>query len=328
MLHHLHATIRTLIHERGRIDADEIDVRFERPTRQWVESLTQPTINLFLFDLAENSDFRNASAQTSRNGSKATTRLRPRRFDLRYLVCGFSSLAEDEYQLVWRALAVLLKHTTLPPELLAEELRTLDVLVAAKVGAYAEAPRTLEVWGALDLPPRPSLLYTVTAPLDLEVAVEAPLVLSRATRFTRSTSADERMGMGINPEPITEREPYTAFRAPKNGVAVVNTLVDLVGVVLDASGEPLPGVLVGIVDHMVEATTDVSGLFRLPKLRQEQAMLRIRRENEDYKVVGSEEGESARTRLRIARMKDRRSPIAIDVSSQMLELVLSDSFDR
>src|SRR6266511_2026469 len=123
MLYSLHTTISTLLYNRGRIDRDEVDVRFEMPSKPWVDSLVRPTLNLFLFEIEEKLEMRNATATVSRGNGRAVTRMPPRRFDLRYLVCAFSSVTEDEHALLWRALATLLKYTTLPTELLSDEVR-------------------------------------------------------------------------------------------------------------------------------------------------------------------------------------------------------------
>jgi hypothetical protein len=195
MLAAIHTTIRSLLYERGRLDPAEVEVRFERPAKQWIDSLLQPTINLFLYDIAENTERRDSTMQTTRANGRATMRMPPRRFDLRYMVCGLATVAEDEHLLLWRTLATLLRYNPLPPELLAPELRTADVPLSTTVGQVENGPKTLELWGALDLPPRPALLYSVTAPLDLELAFEAPLVLTRTTRFTRPSLEDEAAGL-------------------------------------------------------------------------------------------------------------------------------------
>src|SRR5437588_155672 len=118
MLPDIHSSIQRVLYERGRIDPDEVDVRFERPSRQWVESLMLPTINLFLFDMAENTDRRNGAPQVGRANGQALMRVPPRRFDLRYMVSVFTTLIEDEATLLWRTLATLLRHSPLPAELL------------------------------------------------------------------------------------------------------------------------------------------------------------------------------------------------------------------
>src|SRR3954471_16007184 len=122
MLTTIQTAIQRLLHEHGHIDSDEVDVRFERPSRQWAESLMLPTINLFLFDIVENTDRRNGAPHISRANGQAQMRVPARRFDLRYMVTVFTTLMEDETTLLWRTLATLLRYNPLPDELLSDEL--------------------------------------------------------------------------------------------------------------------------------------------------------------------------------------------------------------
>jgi hypothetical protein len=185
MLTLIHNAIQRLLHERGGLDPQEIDVRFERPTRQWAESLTRPTVNVYLFDLVENTAHRSALPNINRGERQAEMRLPPRRIDLRYIVSAFSSAAEDEQALTWRSLATLLRHAVLPPELLAPEITALNLPLPVQLTHAESGPTPLELWSALDMPPRPALLFSVTAPLDLAVEFSAPLVLTRSLRLTQ-----------------------------------------------------------------------------------------------------------------------------------------------
>ena len=58
MLDAVHAAVAKLIFERGLIDPNEVDVRFDAPSKEWIDSLTRPTVSLFLFDLQENTEKR------------------------------------------------------------------------------------------------------------------------------------------------------------------------------------------------------------------------------------------------------------------------------
>src|SRR5436309_12564833 len=126
MLLELHNTIQRLLYERGQINPREVDITFEAPTRERIDKLMRPTINVFLFDLHENAELRQNSFQNTRNNGRAERRLMPRRFDLRYIVSALTTAVEDEHQLLWRVLVTLIRHPQFPPELLSDELRVLD----------------------------------------------------------------------------------------------------------------------------------------------------------------------------------------------------------
>src|SRR5579862_2632821 len=81
MLADLHTALTELLYQKGQIPVEDVDVRFDAPRRTWVSSLTRPTLDLFLFDVRENTDLRQANLQSNRGNGKATYRVPPRRFD-------------------------------------------------------------------------------------------------------------------------------------------------------------------------------------------------------------------------------------------------------
>ena len=190
MLSEFHASLRTLVYDRGNIPADDVDIAFDVPLKAWVGARTRPTLSFFLFDIRENTELRQTSPETFRANGRGVHRLPPRRFDLRYLVSALTTVVEDEHLLIWRTLGTLMKHPTLPADLLPESIRSFGLPVTGKIAGSDDAPRPLDVWSALENPPRPSLIYVVTLPLDLELEVSAPLVLTRTERFTRVALPD------------------------------------------------------------------------------------------------------------------------------------------
>jgi hypothetical protein len=270
MLTSLHTTLRRMIYERGKIDPGQVDVRFDRPTRQWADGLTAPTVNLFLYEVEENPDFRNMRPKVVRSATTASTHTPPARIDLRYIVAAFSSAIEDEQLLLWRTLAVLLKHPALPTELLAEEVRALDVSLLTKITRLGEGQPSLDTWQAFEVPPRPALLYTVTAPLDPEVVIEAPLVLTGTTRFVRSSPADEAAGIGITRDRAIE----------------VAASVHVGGAVRDRRGSPMAGVAVSIEGRAMDPVlTNQEGRFVLGSQRPGPLVLRVLRPGADPMLV-------------------------------------------
>jgi hypothetical protein len=256
----LQTTIQRLLYEHGQIDPDEVDVRFDRPSRQWAESLMLPTINLFLFDIVENTDRRNGAPQIGRASGQALIRVPPRRFDLRYMVGVFTTLMEDETTLLWRTLATLLRHNPLPDELLSEELRALDLPLHTQIGQPENGAKPHELLGALELPPRPALIYTVVAPLDLELTFAAPLVLSRSIRFSRPTPAAERADLGL-----------TAEHTPS-----FDAMLRIGGIVRNQQGQPIRGAALAIAGSAAkEVITDEEGRFALRVRRDGPLTLRV-----------------------------------------------------
>ena len=258
MLADLHITLQRLIWERGHISPREVGITFEAPTRERIERLTRPTINLFLFDVRENTELRQTNWQVTRGNGHAERRQPPRRIDLRYMVSALTTEIEDEHALLWRALATLLKYPELPKDLLPEALRAIEVPIAAKVSPDDEGRRLLDVWSALGTPPHPALCYVVTAPVDLELAVQAPLVLTRTARYTRADAS------GVAPERSTH----------------------IGGMVRDQAGAPVVGVTVAIEGSAAEGcVTDEGGRFTLHGVPLGAVRLRVTRTDGRQQVV-------------------------------------------
>jgi Pvc16 N-terminal domain/Carboxypeptidase regulatory-like domain len=248
MLAGVNASIARLLHERGGLDPDEVEVSFRQPTHQWADSRVLPTVNCFLFAVEEFTDLRNNALQASpaQNG-RVTQRLPPRRYNLRYQITAWSSEPADEHLLFWRALATLTRHNPLPEDLLAAEARAAGLPFHTRVGRPDEGPSPTELWSALTLPPRPALIYTVVAPLDLDITLDAPLVLSATLRVRRSSPAQEAAAAPIDPALATlDRE----------------TLL-VGGVVRDRAGEPVAGAVVALAGSAQDSVTDTLGRYTL-----------------------------------------------------------------
>jgi hypothetical protein len=185
MFSEIHDTLAALLNRYGKIDPLDVEVTFEPPTRERVQSLLRPAINFFLLEIQENTDLRQTNRQTVRESGQALHRMPSRRFDLRYMVSALATVVEDEQLLLWRTLTTLLKYDRFPDDVLSETLRSLEPLPTARVLRPDEGSRLLDYWSALGMPPRPALLYTVTVPVDLEITDISPLVLSRSIRYTR-----------------------------------------------------------------------------------------------------------------------------------------------
>jgi len=190
MLPDLHAALTQLLHVKGQIPAEDVDVRFDAPRHAWVSSLTRPTLDLFLFDVRENTELRQSNLQSNRGNGTATYRVPPRRFDLRYMVTALTTVPEDEHILLWRTLVTLLKYAELPVDVIPASLRDLDPPLVAQIKKPEDSGELTDIWSGLEENPRPALLYVVTVPVDLDLTISAPLVLTRTelSRYLRATA--------------------------------------------------------------------------------------------------------------------------------------------
>ena len=321
MLHLIHAAIENLLRAEGDLPSGEVDVSFEMPSPQWLDSLIRPTLSCYLFDIEENTDLRQTSMETLRySESEAIQRMPPRRFDLRYMVSALTSEAPDAYEMLWGSLAILLRHNPLPPahmprellgrllryapyppnevggelaallgdpasalvplpaELLArpmaewlgdapanralgrrerEEIAAMPLgeyaarymlPLASKVGRASDGPRATDLWGGLEIAPRPAVFYLLTAPVELEIA--SPI-------RTRVAGAS----VGVAPS------------------------AEVGGTVRDGGGQPLPSVEFYVEERATRAVSNERGHFQLRGLGKGRYTLRVTRPSGASSIV-------------------------------------------
>ena len=184
-----------MLHSDGKIPPGMIDVTFAIPTRDWAASISRPTINFYLYDISENLKLRDSEFGRQRGDVSERQRLRPRRIDLKYVITAhFKSqlpeLEAEEWQVLWRVLATLMRNTDWPDALQPQEAQFLETTLQAQVANPEGAPRQGEIWSALGISPRPSLHYVLTVPLDLNIEFLKTLVVELGVQLTDSASGE------------------------------------------------------------------------------------------------------------------------------------------
>ena len=185
MIADVQQSLRELVYSEAQLPRDAIDIRFAAPTGSWVSSLTRPTLNFFLHDLRENTGLRSMEFSHVPSPGGVQRHLAPRRMDLRFLVTVFfkaqlDELGRDEWNVLWRVLAALLRQDEWADAYVPQEARRLNLGV---LGSVTQGDTPQAVFSSLGLSLRPHLQYTVTVPLDLNVDSFAPLVLERDLTF-------------------------------------------------------------------------------------------------------------------------------------------------
>jgi Pvc16 N-terminal domain/Carboxypeptidase regulatory-like domain len=236
MLADINNTLRQLIYTRAKLEPSEVDIQFDAPTKEWVNSRTKPTVSFFLYDLEENTELRRNALEATQvrsasGGSISVKRPPPRRFNLNYMVSAISTVVEDEHHLLWRVMSALLKNPTIPDELVPDIVRQFEIPLHGRVSQPDDGPRPIDLWNSLETAPRPSLLYVLTVPVDLETEFTAPLVLTRTLRYNTQEGT------------FVEAQHHIGGR------------------VVDKLGAPIAGALV--VRNTTQIRTDVNGRFVL-----------------------------------------------------------------
>jgi hypothetical protein len=159
----------------GLADLLNADVSFETPDRNFAPAL--PTVNLFLYDVKENRELRNAEPIVQLVSGVILRRRPPIRVDCSYLVTAWSNAngslqVAAEHRLLALALLWLSRFTTIPEIYLQGSLAVQPFPPPAIVAQDDPNHNTGEFWSALGIAPRPAFYITVTIAMELDVEVE------------------------------------------------------------------------------------------------------------------------------------------------------------
>lgn len=183
MIHEVDSAVKSLI-EREATGANDVEVVFDAPTKEWAGRRSAPTIDVYLYDIRE--DLRRRSRGTINEYSPDQVvigrHLPPRHFKLSYLITAWTARPEDEHRLLAQLLECFLRFDQIPGDLLSGSLA--EAQVAMTIALPPPEDRSFaDVWTALGGELKPSLDLVVVAPLATGQAFEtgppvqeAPLV--------------------------------------------------------------------------------------------------------------------------------------------------------
>jgi len=183
MIHDLDLSLEKIIYEQGKINRNEIDISFEIPTGDWSARLSRPTIDLWCFDLRENTKLRNSDITGAIARGERTARMTapPRRYDLCYLVTAWVRKVEDEHQLLWRALASLIQVPVLVTDMGVGGVRDQPFDIPLKVANMPEFQISItDLWNVANNQMRLGFTLMATVALDIAREIEVPLVLEKS----------------------------------------------------------------------------------------------------------------------------------------------------
>lgn len=290
--------------------SEKMRVHFDIPSKQWLETLVHPTLNFYLFDIRENTDLRQTDWLPSQsNGRSSTRRMPPRRFDLRFMVSAIADDVETEHQLLWWTLRTLLQHPELPPKDWKEkweglssevtaQLESLESPLPTRIGDKEDSARLLDIWSALDAPPRPALVYIVTVPMDLDITQHPPLVFTRTLRYRDTVDEappDEwhhiagtvtKDGAPVAGAVVTvERQAVRKSSKRKKGAGGIEVFTDAVNVIAEEQSNS--GESKGFIQKEISCRTDAQGRYVIQSLPSGEVTLRVWFEGKVYnrKVV-------------------------------------------
>lgn len=178
MIRDLDETIEQLLITRAPAGSElaGADISFDLPDADWRAGLETLTVNCYLYDIRENFELRTVEppVQRSADGSRAIRRQPPVRIDCAYCITAWSPATDEsvleEHRLLGQVLRVLLRHRTVPADVLqgslTDQIPPYPTLIASPDGVKNPP----EFWGALDQQLKPSLNYVLTLAVSLDEA--------------------------------------------------------------------------------------------------------------------------------------------------------------
>lgn len=169
--------------ELGKHGFEGVDVAFDAPSRDWSGKLTNPTVNMFLYDLREAADPAGGTSTEVRGNGGAYTKPTPMRLELTYAVTGWTKAVEDEHRLLSQVLSVFFSYRPIPVDVLTPHLGE-----GTKVGAIETSvgrPREdkADFWTAVGGQYKASIDYVVRMTVESGAVFErGPEVRSQTLR--------------------------------------------------------------------------------------------------------------------------------------------------
>jgi hypothetical protein len=242
MINDLDESLKQLMVTKAGLDQSQVSISFEAPNREWTSHQSRPVVNFYLFDIKENHELRGIDwAITTDNKGIATRKKEPTRLDLSYAVTVWTKEIEDEHSLLGRILVTLMRHQVLPEDILVGTLKNCDYPIHVTTAQPDDALKNVtDFWNAMGNNLKPMLNYTVTLPMDLDIAFTAPLVRTRRLEFqqTGEETAEDWLQIG------------GTVRKKGKGEAA------------------LAGVSVAVKQSGNRATTDEQGNYKLSKIKK------------------------------------------------------------
>ena len=188
MISDVDEALRNLILDSLTVSRQNVDIKYDLPSRDWASRLNRPTINLFLFDIRENLRLRGAEQyrQIPREDGKVEVRRNPVRIDLRYLLSAWTKDPEDEHLLLSDTLMTLLRNPLIPEKYCSEQMRKQQFPVILDAAVYqpehGPTEKTSEIWGVIGNDIHAGFIVTVTITVD----PYEPLVFTQVSSVSRS----------------------------------------------------------------------------------------------------------------------------------------------
>jgi hypothetical protein len=215
-----------------------VEIAFDAPSKEWSGKLTNPTVDLFLYDLREAGDRASLTPSEQRGNGHATVTPPPLRLELSYAVTAWTKAVEDEHRLLSQVLAILFSHRRLPADVL-DELRDGARLREAETSVGRPREEKADFWTSVGGQYKASIDYVVHLAIESGVStVRGPEVRMQTLRAA-----------------LTDRPGRTMTELHRLG-----------GTLRDTDGRPVADAWVILPESGLWTATDRDGRFRVSRL--------------------------------------------------------------
>ncbi|TFV81741.1 DUF4255 domain-containing protein [Microbacterium sp. dk485] len=216
--------IRAIVRTDAISDPD-VDVVLDAPTTDWAARRNAPTVDLYLYDIREDTRRRENGFLERRDprGIVVGRTPAPRYFKLSYLVTAWTQRPDDEHRLLDQLLQCFLRFDALPDEFRVGGIADTGQPVQITVGLPPPEDRAFaDVWSSLGGELKPSLDLVVLAPVlpGVSRTAGAPVTEGVGATFQNMPDAvEERLFRAAAPDPARSADiPRTPRAArPRDG---------------------------------------------------------------------------------------------------------------
>ena len=197
MINDLDETLVSLLKKELPKSLANVQVSFCAPDNQFPPtSVALPAINIFLYDIRENLELRSNEVFIERgNDARATSKQAPIRVDVSYLITAWPASvinpSEDEHRILGDVMRVLLRHRTIPSDVLQGSLVEQVMPLPVSCLQSGRLQSLGEFWQALGGKPKVALNYTVTLAVDIAEPKSVDLVTEKVIKMRMESNPSE-----------------------------------------------------------------------------------------------------------------------------------------
>jgi len=243
-----------------------VQIVFDRPDDKF--NPAQATVDLFLYDIHENTELRSNEPRLERKDGKVIIYRPPLRVECSYLITVWPVSGQDlplqEHRLLSQTLYVLTKYPTIPERFLQGSLMGQKPPLAMIIAHAENFKNPAEFWTAIGNKMRPSITLTVTISLETFLPENAPIVMTQEIKLGQRTSPEEEK---ISP-------------------ATQELYFHIGGLITDNTNSAISNATVILFELDIKATSDENGRYHMGPINSGTYTLHVQSDAkaQDFKI--------------------------------------------